>query len=179
VIRRVRLEFVCDVDFAALPVVDGKRYCNRCERSVHDLGLLTAEEAQPLLREREQRRVCVVYRPKADGSIRFRNPASLALAASVLAACNTPSAGPEPTPIASASASPTVTAAPAPSASVVTSVTTDAAIDPVATIADAGASDARATALFGKDAAACAPRAHTTQAKRNKKLLELEPLGGY
>jgi hypothetical protein len=177
VIRRVRLEFVCDVDFAALPVVDGKRWCNRCERSVHDLGLLTEDEAQPLLREREHRRVCVVYRPKADGSIRFRNPASLALAASVLAACNAPSAGPEPTPAVSASASPIV-AAPMPSANATSP--TDAAVDPVAAIVDAGASDARATALFGKDAAACAPRAHltATQAKRSKKL-EAEPLGGY
>ncbi|MDB4993924.1 MAG: hypothetical protein JWM74_1356 [Myxococcaceae bacterium] len=171
----MRLEFVCDVDWSSLPVVDGKRWCNRCERSVHDLGLLTEDEAQPILREREQQRVCVVYRPKADGSIRFRNPASLALAASVLAACNAPSAGPDPTPVtASAVAS---VAAPVPTVTVATS---DTASDPLATISDAGA-DARATALHGKDAAACSPLAHATKSKQGKLAKKPDPmeLGGY
>ncbi len=148
---------------------------------MHDLGLLTEDEAQPILREREERRVCVVYRPKADGSIRFRNPASLALVASVLAACNAPSAGPDPSNvIASASASAVASIAePIPVAAANVGVSDAAATDRLASILDAGAGDAPPTALHGKDAAACSPLAHTTKLAKKTKPHDPAELGGY
>ncbi len=90
---------LCDEDFAAMPLADGGRHCDACEKIVHDLSALTRRAAERLVADRTGPRRCYRYLARRDGTIVFAaeppRPAAPALAL-VLAAC-TPW-GPPPAP---------------------------------------------------------------------------------
>lgn len=61
------------------------RFCDVCEKHVHDLTARTEEEARALLDASRGTRICVRYAKDARGAIRFR---AVTMAAAVsLAAC--------------------------------------------------------------------------------------------
>jgi len=63
------------------------RYCEKCQKPVHDLSASTEPQARALLREHAGKRLCVRYAKDATGRLRFKT-ALLATAVSV-AACGT------------------------------------------------------------------------------------------
>jgi hypothetical protein len=66
------------------------RFCDRCEKTVHDLSSHSEPEARALIREAARRgeRVCVRFAKTSDGGVRFRG---VGLAAAIsLAACTAP-----------------------------------------------------------------------------------------
>lgn len=53
-----------------------QRYCQVCEKTVHNLSAMTPKEAQAVLeRRRAGQRLCVRYSAREDGEIRFQRPA--------------------------------------------------------------------------------------------------------
>ncbi len=67
-----------------------ERFCDRCEKTVHDLSSRTEREARALMREAARRgeRVCVRFAKTPEGTVRFRG---VGLAAAIsLAACTAP-----------------------------------------------------------------------------------------
>ncbi len=61
----------CAEDWSAMTGDGPRRYCDACERSVHNLSQMTEAEADALLRSRTGR-LCVRYAIGTDGTIRFR-----------------------------------------------------------------------------------------------------------
>ena len=61
----------CEEDWSAMTGDGPRRYCDACERSVHNLSEMTKPEADALLESRTGR-LCVRYAINPDGSVRFR-----------------------------------------------------------------------------------------------------------
>jgi hypothetical protein len=71
----------CDEDRDAMRVEDGgrRRWCERCERPVHDLSAMGEPAARAFLRERAGTRLCLSYFIDEDGAIVFElDPSQLA-----------------------------------------------------------------------------------------------------
>lgn len=68
--HELQLRIPCDRRVQDMSPVPGGRYCGECELTVQDLSQLTEHEARTLLRLRDERRVCVSYRPLRDGTVR-------------------------------------------------------------------------------------------------------------
>ncbi|MGH7329974.1 MAG: hypothetical protein ACREJX_16635 [Polyangiaceae bacterium] len=64
---------------------DKRRFCESCDKHVHDLSAGTEEEARELLRANQGRRICVRFAKNENGSLRFRAAALVAAAISVSA----------------------------------------------------------------------------------------------
>jgi hypothetical protein len=84
----------CTESFAAMPGDDKTRFCDKCQKHVHDLSARTEEEARALFREARGGRTCVRFAKDASGNVLFR-AAALAAAVSVTS-CS--SAAPTTTP---------------------------------------------------------------------------------
>lgn len=54
-----------------------QRFCDRCDKHVHDLSALTESEAQAVLAKRDGARVCVRYLVDVEGAVVFREPAPI------------------------------------------------------------------------------------------------------
>lgn len=82
----------CSEDYAAMDGPAQRRFCDRCDKHVHDLSAMTEPEAKALLDGRAPgQRLCVRYRCGTDGRIAFRptvlEAAFVALASLAVAAC--------------------------------------------------------------------------------------------
>ncbi len=102
----------CHESFEAMPGDGRERFCDKCEKRVHDLSSRTEEEARALMKDAARRgeRVCVRFAKTPDGAVRFRSPALRAVgrgsaadlrgvglaAALSLAACTAPVDQPPP-----------------------------------------------------------------------------------
>ncbi len=58
----------CDVPWASMRGTDRKRFCDQCDKHVHDLSAMTREEAASVVQDGR----CVQYRADADGNLLFR-----------------------------------------------------------------------------------------------------------
>ncbi|MEZ4320122.1 MAG: hypothetical protein R3F61_21765 [Myxococcota bacterium] len=72
----------CSADWNGMSGTEARRFCDHCDKHVHDLSLYTEEEAQALLATPG---VCARFRTDAAGDVRFR-PSHLSAAAMVMAA---------------------------------------------------------------------------------------------
>jgi hypothetical protein len=63
----VRVEEPCDIAWDAMRGSDRSRRCDECDRTVFDLGAITASEAERLLADSEGRRLCVTFARGPDG----------------------------------------------------------------------------------------------------------------
>ncbi|MEZ4450927.1 MAG: hypothetical protein R3B09_15710 [Nannocystaceae bacterium] len=72
----VRIQNPCHEDWSAMDGRGARRFCESCERHVHDLSAMSEDEARDLVGEaaRSGERICVRYSVQTDGSIRFRTP---------------------------------------------------------------------------------------------------------
>ena len=91
--RRVELPILnpCHEDYAAMDGPLERRFCDKCDKHVHNLSEMTEREAKALLDGRDGARLCVRYRCGADGRIKFRptarKAAFVALVSLAMAAC--------------------------------------------------------------------------------------------
>jgi hypothetical protein len=69
----VVLESPCDEDWDRMRPEPGgrRRWCDHCERQVHDLSRMGEQAARALLREHAGRRVCITYIEDEDGEVVF------------------------------------------------------------------------------------------------------------
>jgi hypothetical protein len=72
---RIRIDEPCHEDWGAMRPEGARRFCDRCDKHVHDLSALTELEAQAVLAARDSARVCVRYLVDVEGTIVFRQPA--------------------------------------------------------------------------------------------------------
>jgi hypothetical protein len=72
--RQLPLAFQCPRETTDMPVRAGgrERWCEGCERTVHDLSQRSEAEARALLRRRSSAKVCVSYEVDARGKVLFR-----------------------------------------------------------------------------------------------------------
>jgi hypothetical protein len=70
----IRIEDPCEEDWGAMRPEDGRRFCDRCTKHVHDLSSMTEAQAREVLARKEDRRVCVRYLHDDQGRIVFRQP---------------------------------------------------------------------------------------------------------
>ncbi len=70
---QIRITRPCDEDWDAMRGGTHRRYCDRCERSVHDLSTLTRLEAEILVSQRDEldRPPCVQYAVDGAGTLIF------------------------------------------------------------------------------------------------------------
>ena len=64
------------------------RFCDTCNKHVHDLSAGTEEEARALLAEKRGTRICIRFARDAHGSVRFRM--AVVAAALSMTACSSP-----------------------------------------------------------------------------------------
>lgn len=71
--RQLPLAYECRRDVAAMPARgEGReRWCDGCEKSVHDLSMYSETEARALMRE-SGGQLCIAYRADARGEVQFR-----------------------------------------------------------------------------------------------------------
>ena len=74
---RIRVDEPCHEDWGAMRPEGTKRFCDRCDKHVHDLSALTEAEAQAVLATGDAARVCVRYLVDVEGAIVFRKPAPI------------------------------------------------------------------------------------------------------
>jgi hypothetical protein len=68
----LKLRFECNEDWDAMSGDDRARHCGKCDQTVHDLSAMSREEAESLLGERKQGRLCVRYAVSSEGQVQFR-----------------------------------------------------------------------------------------------------------
>lgn len=68
----IRIASPCTADWNAMVGDDRQRFCQQCQLHVHDLGAMTAAEAEAFLRG-SSGRVCARFRRRADGRILTRD----------------------------------------------------------------------------------------------------------
>jgi len=118
-LRHLRIAAPCNASFDAMEGPGNRRFCESCEKHVHDLSAGTETEARRILDDANGGRICVRYAKRPDGTIRFR--AAAAAIALSLAACsaaegtsdpvepnaaNVPTPPPQPAPSADSDAGP-------------------------------------------------------------------------
>ncbi|MEM6997233.1 MAG: hypothetical protein AAF721_42405 [Myxococcota bacterium] len=86
-LTRARLPIAdpCQQDFGRMPRTGSRMYCDRCEKSVHDLTTMTEAEAGAFLAKHSGARVCVRYAVDEEGALRFRPAAPIAKGGALLA----------------------------------------------------------------------------------------------
>lgn len=70
---KVSITSPCNADWDSMVGNDVVRFCRHCNLNVHDLSLMTREEALALVR-RSQGRLCLRFRRRADGTIETAPP---------------------------------------------------------------------------------------------------------
>jgi hypothetical protein len=98
VMRMLPIARPCTESFAAMPGDDKTRFCDKCQKHVHDLSARTEEEARALFREARGERTCVRFAKDASGNVLFR-AAALAAAVSVTSCSAAAPASPPITPV--------------------------------------------------------------------------------
>jgi hypothetical protein len=73
----LRIEDPCHENWDAMHAQGARRFCDQCQKNVHDLSAMTEAEARALLASRSEGRLCVRYTVDASGTIRFRTPAPI------------------------------------------------------------------------------------------------------
>ncbi len=71
--RSLKLKFACHEDWDSFVGDDKRRLCERCVRNVHDLSVLTRNEAQELFRHPPAEGLCVRYAHDGQGRVLFRS----------------------------------------------------------------------------------------------------------
>jgi hypothetical protein len=66
-LTQVRIAEPCPRSFADMTGTDQTRFCQHCDKHVHNLSAMTQDEAQRLVCE-SAGRLCVAFYPNADGS---------------------------------------------------------------------------------------------------------------
>ena len=81
----------CQEDYGAMRGPAQRRFCDKCDKHVHNLSEMTEREATALLGAQDGARICVRYRVASDGRVRFRPEARragfVALISFAMAAC--------------------------------------------------------------------------------------------
>lgn len=62
----------CHEDYGAMRGPSVRRFCDKCDKHVHNLSEMTEREAKSLLDGQHGARICVRYRVGTDGQVRFR-----------------------------------------------------------------------------------------------------------
>lgn len=75
----------CHERFDAMHGDEKRRFCDSCEKHVHDLSAGTEEEARELLAANQGNRICVRFTHEASGTVRFRAAATVAAVAAAVA----------------------------------------------------------------------------------------------
>lgn len=75
----------CHADWDSMDAKGARRFCEQCDKHVHDLSSMTRPEAAALVASRGSDRLCVRYRVAADGTIRFQSRAPNLVPAASLA----------------------------------------------------------------------------------------------
>lgn len=57
---------------------DARRFCDQCDKSVHDLSAMTERAAKDLLSAPRSGRICIRYKTDARGRVRFSDPTAAA-----------------------------------------------------------------------------------------------------
>lgn len=67
----------CPIDFDRSTFDQGakQRFCDHCQKSVHNLSNMTRPEARGFLKANAGKRVCVTYKHDTDGKISYKSPA--------------------------------------------------------------------------------------------------------
>jgi hypothetical protein len=79
----------CNASFASMRGDATKRFCETCNKHVHDLSAGTEEEARALFEKNRGERLCVRFAKDTFGNVRFRG-AAIAAALSLAACGSTP-----------------------------------------------------------------------------------------
>ena len=70
--EQIHIANPCTEDFDSMEGEGFRRFCDKCEKHVHDLSDLTPTEARALLDQNKKSELCVVYRFDSSGKIKFR-----------------------------------------------------------------------------------------------------------
>lgn len=70
---RVRVAAPCPEQWGEMTGGDKQRYCNLCEKDVHNLSAMTTKAAEEFLRATKSQDVCVTYYRRRDGKIMTRD----------------------------------------------------------------------------------------------------------
>jgi hypothetical protein len=69
--RQLHVEEPCAADWSLMVGDGATRFCGRCEKDVHGLSELTRRQAEALLDEAQERRLCVRYLFDGKGRVQF------------------------------------------------------------------------------------------------------------
>src|ERR1043165_2961495 len=106
-----KLSFQCPVKWESMAGDESKRFCDNCQKHVHNISLMTADERARLLAKKTDgaEHLCVTYLKRPDGEmvtpentppskiLRFGIAAGLSASALTLAACSGPTNPPSDT----------------------------------------------------------------------------------
>ena len=70
---RITIASPCSADWNTMSGDDRRRFCAACKLHVHDLGAMTKAEAEALLQQPTNGRVCVRLFRRADGTVLTRD----------------------------------------------------------------------------------------------------------
>lgn len=73
VLDRLSIASPCSADWNQMVGDERRRFCGQCRLHVHDLSRMTRDEAQSLLQQAGQGRVCVRFYRRADGKVLTRD----------------------------------------------------------------------------------------------------------
>ncbi len=90
--RRLQILEPCTEDFAAMKGGPKTRFCDKCDKNVHNLSEMTEREADAFFRANARKSVCIRMTQNAAGEIRYRAPTArragfVAAIALAMAAC--------------------------------------------------------------------------------------------
>jgi hypothetical protein len=71
----LRIDNPCHEDWDGMRPQGARRFCDRCDKHVHNLSAMTADDAKALLAQRgREGRLCVRYTVDASGTVLFKQP---------------------------------------------------------------------------------------------------------
>ncbi len=73
--RHLPIANPCHEDWDGMHAQDGgRRFCDQCDKSVHDLSSMPEAQAKALLAAPRSGRICIRYRSDSHGRVRFADP---------------------------------------------------------------------------------------------------------
>lgn len=80
----------CPVDFdrSTFDAGAARRFCDHCQKSVHNLSAMSRDEAKSFLRENAGKKLCVTYRHDKSGAIAFKKVAPSTTPADIVPAAS-------------------------------------------------------------------------------------------
>lgn len=70
---KIQIANPCSENFDEMSGEGAKRFCDSCDKHVHNLSDMTREEARKLLRDNKEAGICVVYMFDESNRVRFRD----------------------------------------------------------------------------------------------------------